>query len=118
MPSGSAFLHKKLRLQIPRFKRFQDGFIMLFEFVDFCRSNSADGDSTELRDAFDLHDRNKDGLISASELHQVLNRLGLKCSVGECKNMIKAVDADGDGSVNLEWFKKMMTNNPLSATKN
>lgn len=91
-----------------------DGFINLSEFAAFCRSDTTDGGASELKDAFDLYDQDKNGLISAAELHLVLNRLGLKCSVDECHNMIKSVDSDGDGNVNFEEFKKMMTNNRVN----
>ncbi|GAU12811.1 hypothetical protein TSUD_72980 [Trifolium subterraneum] len=88
-----------------------DGFINLSEFASFCRAGSADGDASELREAFDLYDKDKNGLISATELCQVLNSLGMKCSVEECHNMIKSVDSDGDSNVNFEEFKKMMMTN-------
>ncbi|RYR17697.1 hypothetical protein Ahy_B03g062393 isoform A [Arachis hypogaea] len=91
-----------------------DGFISLSEFAVFCRSDTTDGGATELRDAFNLYDQDKNGLISSAELHLVLNRLGLKCSVEECHNMIKSVDSDGDGNVNFEEFKQMMSNNRIN----
>ncbi|KAI8019958.1 hypothetical protein LOK49_LG04G01668 [Camellia lanceoleosa] len=86
-----------------------DGFISLDEFANFYRSSSAGG-AQELKEAFDLYDLNKNGLISSTELHQILNRLGEKCSVEDCTGMIKSVDSDGDGYVNFEEFKKMMSN--------
>ncbi|KAL4574476.1 hypothetical protein LXL04_021308 [Taraxacum kok-saghyz] len=92
-----------------------DGFINLEEFAGFCKGNAAgedDGGMTELHDAFKLYDLNKNGLISANELHQILSRLGESCTVDDCSNMIKSVDSDGDGYVNFEEFKKMMSNNP------
>ncbi|KAL2342346.1 hypothetical protein Fmac_003631 [Flemingia macrophylla] len=92
-----------------------DGFINFSEFAAFCRSDTADGGDTELRDAFNLYDQDKNGLISATELYQVLNRLGMKCSVDECHNMIKSVDSDGDGNVNFPEFKRMMSNNRSNA---
>ncbi|XAR71412.1 hypothetical protein NMG60_11028661 [Bertholletia excelsa] len=90
-----------------------DGFIDLKEFADFHRRGSDGGDSSsssnkELRDAFDLYDRDKSGSISASELHAVLKSLGEKCSLKDCRRMISSVDQDGDGCVNFEEFKKMM----------
>ncbi|KAG2710783.1 hypothetical protein I3843_04G044200 [Carya illinoinensis] len=89
-----------------------DGFIDLDEFVEFHFGGSSSGstqDSTrELRDAFELYDLDKDGLISASELHSVLKRLGEKCTMVDCCKMIRAVDTDGDAHVNFEEFKKMM----------
>ncbi|KAA0053141.1 hypothetical protein IC582_013665 [Cucumis melo] len=84
-----------------------DGFIDLDEFTDF--TSSSTGGNKDLQDAFDLYDIDKNGLISAKELHSVLKRLGEKCSLKDCCRMISSVDVDGDGHVNFEEFKKMMT---------
>ncbi|KAK9278498.1 hypothetical protein L1049_028064 [Liquidambar formosana] len=94
-----------------------DGSISLTEFADFCKgsitggedSSSDGGGERELRDAFELYDQDKNGMISAVELHQVLIRLGEKCSVQDCTRMINSVDSDGDGNVSFAEFKKMMT---------
>ncbi|PON81402.1 Parvalbumin [Trema orientale] len=96
-----------------------DGYIDLKEFAEFHSGSEADqcggagaaagAGNKELKDAFDLYDLDKNGLISASELHAVMKRLGEKCSLSDCSRMIRSVDADGDGSVNFEEFKKMMT---------
>ncbi|KAK4564983.1 hypothetical protein RGQ29_006860 [Quercus rubra] len=86
-----------------------DGFISLDEFTEFHMGGSSSASSTkELRDAFDLYDLDKNGLISAKELHEVLRRLGEKCTLVECSKMISSVDKDGDGHVNFEEFKNMM----------
>ncbi|KAJ0049300.1 hypothetical protein Pint_17032 [Pistacia integerrima] len=87
----------------------KDGFINLSEFSTFCRSTSDSNGEAELRDAFDLYDQDKNGLISHKELYSVLSRLGMKCLEDECVKMIKSVDSDGDGMVNFAEFKKMMT---------
>lgn len=85
-----------------------DGFIDIAEFADFyCGSP---GSTKELKDAFDMYDLDKNGLISAKELHAVLKSLGEKCSLKDCSKMISKVDVDGDGNVNFEEFKKMMAN--------
>ncbi|XP_057441991.1 probable calcium-binding protein CML23 [Lotus japonicus] len=85
-----------------------DGYIDLKEFAEFHLHDAGEDDSKELRDACDLYDLDKNGLISANELHSVLKKLGEKCSLGDCRKMISNVDADGDGNVNFEEFKKMM----------
>ncbi|KAK2986714.1 hypothetical protein RJ640_010939 [Escallonia rubra] len=85
-----------------------DGFIDLKEFSDFHRGGD-DVASKDLRDAFDLYDSDRNGKISASELHAVLKNLGEKCTLQDCRRMISSVDADGDGYVDFEEFKKMMT---------
>ncbi|KAL6181442.1 hypothetical protein ACLB2K_048097 [Fragaria x ananassa] len=92
----------------------RDGFICIDEFNAFWVAGSPDGSSAELKDAFDLYDQDRNGLISAEELHLVLNRLQMKCSVEDCNRMIQTVDADGDSNVNFEEFKKMMSNNSAS----
>ncbi|KAF5730314.1 calcium-binding protein CML27 [Tripterygium wilfordii] len=82
--------------------------LTLPEFAHLCRTTS--NPAQELRYAFDLYDQDKNGLISSSELHLVLNRLGIKCSVDDCVKMIRSVDSDGDGNVNFQEFEKMMSN--------
>ncbi|XP_038695145.1 probable calcium-binding protein CML26 [Tripterygium wilfordii] len=84
----------------------KDEFISLNEFAHLCRTTS--DPSQELRDAFDMYDQDGNELISSSELHLVLNRLGLKCSMDDCVEIIRSVDSDGDGNVNFQEFKTMM----------
>ncbi|KAL3526969.1 hypothetical protein ACH5RR_011625 [Cinchona calisaya] len=89
-----------------------DGFIDLNEFEAFFFSGAnqaGDGSNNkELREAFNLYDKDKNGKISANELHSVLKSLGDKCSLSDCRKMIRSVDVDGDGHVNFEEFKRMM----------
>ncbi|XP_052170898.1 uncharacterized protein LOC127787081 [Diospyros lotus] len=68
-----------------------------------------DDEEDGVMDAFNVFDADKDGLISAKELQRVLLSLGWeKCSLGECREMIKGVDRDGDGFVDFEEFQWMM----------
>ncbi|KAG8373795.1 hypothetical protein BUALT_Bualt11G0062300 [Buddleja alternifolia] len=87
-----------------------DGFIDLNEFKTFHCGGVGD---RELKEAFGLYDKDKNGKISASELHAVLRSLGEKCSIKDCRKMIGSVDVDGDGCVNFEEFKKMMGRAPV-----
>ncbi|PIN19727.1 Calmodulin and related proteins (EF-Hand superfamily) [Handroanthus impetiginosus] len=82
-----------------------DGYVDLSEFKAFHRGG---GDNKELKEAFDLYDKDKNGKISASELHAVLRSLGEKCSIKDCERMISSFDVDEDGCINFEEFKKMM----------
>lgn len=70
----------------------------------------AEEEDEELKEAFEVFDKDKDGLISVEELGLVLCSLGLKegKKMEDCKEMIKTVDMDGDGTVNFNEFKKMM----------
>ncbi|KAB2595513.1 calcium-binding protein CML23 [Pyrus ussuriensis x Pyrus communis] len=102
-----------------------DGFIDLDEFmtavnVDRSRNNSkmlglGMRKKSELMDAFRIFDADKNGKISAEELQKVLVSLGCqKCSLKECRKMIKGVDRNGDGAVDFEEFRLMMTRNYVS----
>ncbi|XP_052196105.1 probable calcium-binding protein CML23 [Diospyros lotus] len=108
---GSGMSAEEVRGVMAEIDRDGDGFVDLREFADFhskaleCDDGSA---NKELRDAFDVYDRDGNGLISATELHTVLKSLGEKCSLKDCRQMISSVDMDGDGCVNFEEFQKMM----------
>ncbi|GMI89209.1 hypothetical protein HRI_002590200 [Hibiscus trionum] len=98
-----------------------DGLIDFDEFCNLCDeesgtrktagdwTNGVDGED-ELKEAFDVFDKDKDGLISYEDLGSVLCSLGLKegNKMEDCKAMIRRVDVDGDGMVNFDEFKKMM----------
>ncbi|KAK7388645.1 hypothetical protein VNO78_23467 [Psophocarpus tetragonolobus] len=103
-----------------------DGLIDLEEFCLLTReclggSNEGEGvmgkegeieEEVNLKEAFDVFDKDNDGLISVEELALVLTSLGLRegRKIEECKEMIKKVDMDGDGMVNFNEFKTMMMN--------
>ncbi|KAJ0983826.1 hypothetical protein J5N97_002182 [Dioscorea zingiberensis] len=92
-----------------------DGLIDLNEFQKLYESivrNTSTGsdqeEDMEMKEAFDVYDRDGDGLITVEELALVLSSLGLAGRVEDCKDMIRKVDLDGDGMVNFEEFKRMM----------
>ncbi|KAL4304386.1 hypothetical protein GQ457_10G016430 [Hibiscus cannabinus] len=119
-----------------------DGLIDFDEFVKLCEAidngdygdNGGDesdpkrspeeGNTYEgeiLKEAFDVFDRDRDGLITVEELGWVLSSLGLMegDKIEDCKEMIRKVDIDGDGMVDFDEFKTMMKNGgplvPISA---
>ncbi|KAH6772409.1 hypothetical protein C2S52_004800 [Perilla frutescens var. hirtella] len=94
-----------------------DEFCKLYESMEGCgvgeaaaEGSTAGGGDGDLREAFDVFDGNKDGLITVEELGLVLSSLGFTegKKIEDCKEMIKKVDIDGDGMVNFDEFKKMM----------
>ncbi|KAK2969369.1 hypothetical protein RJ640_000641 [Escallonia rubra] len=111
---GSDTSKEEISRMMEEFDTDHDGFINLEEFAGICKvgggGTADDGGLKELHDAFELYDQDKDGRISAAELYQILSRLGERCSIEECAQMIKSIDSDGDGFVSFEEFKRMMTN--------
>ena len=109
-----------------------DGVIDLQEFMDLntramvAESNAVDADRDSLHldhresnpspvhpsavlSAFNVFDVDKNGLISAEELHFVLAGFGDEnVSVDDCRSMIQRVDEDGDQMVNLREFAALM----------
>lgn len=87
----------------------------------------------QVREAFNIFDKNGDGTISSEELGSVMRSLGLNPSEGEIMDMIDSADIDKDGSVDLNEFISLMpkflgdssfgthknaANNSISSTSN
>ncbi|KRX57132.1 Calmodulin, partial [Trichinella sp. T9] len=87
-----------------------NGTIEFDEFLQMMSRKMKDSDSEqELKEAFQVFDKDKDGFISAAELHYVMTNLGEKLTDEEVQEMIREADLDGDGLVNYHEFVKMMT---------
>jgi Ca2+-binding EF-hand superfamily protein len=83
--------------------------IELGEFLAFMsRRLRAAGPVDELREAFDVFDRNRDGLVSIDELLQVMGRLGEEMSREEAEASLRRGDSDGDGQLTYEEFIAFM----------
>lgn len=107
---GHAATEEELQKMVKEIDADGDGFVDFDEFVEL---NTKGVDSAEvmenLKDAFSVYDIDGNGSITAEELHQVLRSLGDDCTLAECRRMIRGVDCDGDGTIDFEEFKVMMT---------
>jgi calcium-binding protein CML len=56
-----------------------------------------------------VFDRDRDGRITAEEVMDVLLKLGERCSIEECRKMVKEIDRNHDGFVDMDDFMAMMT---------
>uniref|UniRef100_A0A803KXW0 EF-hand domain-containing protein n=2 Tax=Chenopodium quinoa TaxID=63459 RepID=A0A803KXW0_CHEQI len=83
-----------------------DGFI---DFKEFMELHNNKVKSKDIESAFRIFDSDGDGKISAKELMEVLRRMGQMYSLESCNKMIREVDNDGDGLINLAEFTTMMT---------
>lgn len=89
-----------------------DGTIDFFEFLTMMARKVKDVDAeAELKEAFDVFDKNGDGFISSEELALVLKNLGEPASGADVARMIKDADLDGNNLIDFEEFKKMMNVN-------
>jgi len=88
-----------------------DGTIDFEEFCILMSKNNSDEEGCEdLREVFNLFDKNGDGKISAVELAEVMKQLGEDLSEEDVQNMIKEGDRNGDGEIDYEEFQIMMNN--------
>ncbi|GAB4831658.1 hypothetical protein Ancab_005670 [Ancistrocladus abbreviatus] len=64
----------------------------------------------EVKEAFDVFDKNRDGFIDASDLQRVMYILGLRqgSEVQACRLMISAFDENGDGKIDFSEFVRLM----------
>ena len=74
-----------------------DEFLQMMSWKIKCSDEEA-----EIRDAFEVFDKDGNGFISAQELRQVMASLGEKLSEEELDEMMREADVDGDGQINFE----------------
>ncbi|CAL9236468.1 unnamed protein product [Arabidopsis halleri] len=87
------------------------GCISLEELASRVAGTSGEGsvETEELREVFEIFDVDRNGKISAEELHRVFGVIGdERCTLEECVRMIATVDGNGDGFVCFEDFCRMM----------
>ncbi|KOO21679.1 calmodulin [Chrysochromulina tobinii] len=70
-------------------------------------AKSKDNDK-ELREAFAVFDKEKEGKISAAELRQVISNLGEKVDEDEIEDMMKEADRDGSGTIDYAEFVNVL----------
>ncbi|KAI6040790.1 calmodulin-like protein [Pisolithus marmoratus] len=62
----------------------------------------------EFKEAFSLFDQDGDGRITKDELGTLMRSLGQNPTEAELQNMIGAIDADADGTIDFQEFLTMM----------
>ncbi|KAL5206933.1 hypothetical protein ABZP36_035142 [Zizania latifolia] len=84
----------------------KDGCMDFDEFMEVHRNGVQ---LSDMRRAFFVFDKDGDGRISAEEVMDVLLKLGERCSLEDCRKMVKKIDRNHDGLVDMDDFMAMMT---------
>lgn len=63
----------------------------------------------EFKEAFMLFDKDEDGMITTAELGVVMRSLGQRPTETELRDMVSAVDSDGNGTIEFNEFLQMMS---------
>eukprot|EP00281_Chroomonas_sp_CCMP1168_P033838 CAMPEP_0206252950 /NCGR_PEP_ID=MMETSP0047_2-20121206/22890_1 /ASSEMBLY_ACC=CAM_ASM_000192 /TAXON_ID=195065 /ORGANISM="Chroomonas mesostigmatica_cf, Strain CCMP1168" /LENGTH=81 /DNA_ID=CAMNT_0053679123 /DNA_START=62 /DNA_END=304 /DNA_ORIENTATION=+ len=63
---------------------------------------------SDIREAFQTFDRDGNGFIGASDLHNTYLAINENLNDDEVDELIRLVDHDGDGQVSYEEFRKMV----------
>ena len=77
----------------------------------------------EFKEAFDIFDQDKDGIITINELGEIMKILGQSTSDEELQLMILEVDIEGNGNIDFKDFltlmaKKKMENDEHDESEN
>lgn len=62
----------------------------------------------DIRDSFELYDRDGNGSISLIELREVLRNLGEQVTDDEINQIIRIADQDGDGEIDYDEFVELL----------
>ncbi|KAF3322887.1 calmodulin-like protein 11 [Carex littledalei] len=86
-----------------------NGTIEFHEFISLMAKKLMETETDEeMKEAFEVFDKDQNGLISPTELRNVMVNLGEKLTDEEVAQMISEADLDGDGYVNYEEFVRIM----------
>mmetsp|Transcript_105 Transcript_105/g.437 ORF Transcript_105/g.437 Transcript_105/m.437 type:complete len:170 (-) Transcript_105:37-546(-) len=107
---------EELRAMVAEVDEDSSGRIEFPQFLKILalRLQSLDSEE-EMREAFQVFDRDKNGSVSASELKHVMNNLGEPVTNKEVEEMIREADADGDGELSFEDFLSFVVRRGLIA---
>merc|ERR1711936_560473 len=86
-----------------------NGTIEFEEFLSMMKKKASEADEeADLREAFKIFDRDKDGYISMKELKKVASMLGTMLTKEELDEFMAEGDKDGNGKLDYDGFVKML----------
>merc|ERR1712079_594090 len=86
-----------------------DGTIDFPEFLQMMKKKSNEQEQLDdLKEAFKMFDRNKDGYIDLNELKKVTSLIGTALTSADLYKFMNEADKDGNGKIDYEEFVAMM----------
>merc|ERR1711910_321690 len=86
-----------------------NGTIEFEEFISMMKKKASEVDEeADLREAFKIFDRDKDGFISMKELKKVCSMMGTMLTKEELDQFMAEADKDGNGKLDYDEFVKML----------
>merc|ERR1711957_608825 len=73
------------------------------------RPGLGEGQVMEIKDAFDLFDKDRSGEITVGEMLEAMRSLGYDTEQGEAAEHIKSLDKDGSGALEFNEFYELLT---------
>ena len=93
-----------------------DGRVGFVEFLNLmARKIKETKEVDQMREIFNVFDKNKDGFISASEIQCVVTSLGETLNEDEVNEMVREADRDLDSKISFDDFSQLL--NPYLETK-
>ncbi|CAA3005465.1 calcium-binding CML19 [Olea europaea subsp. europaea] len=87
-----------------------DGLLCFEDFVKLVEFGVGEEEKTnDLKETFRLYEMEGSGCITPKSLKRMLSRLGEIRTIEECSFMINHFDLNGDGVLNFDEFKVMMS---------
>lgn len=106
------FNDAELKRIVGKFDVNGDGQIDFDEFLTMMTRRERK-EADELKQAFDVFDKDADGTISGKELEVVMKALGEHIDRETINLMIESVDTDKNGYIDFEEFRLMMKDGPV-----
>ncbi|KDP32746.1 hypothetical protein JCGZ_12038 [Jatropha curcas] len=88
----------------------RDGLLSIQEFLEMNTKNMEVGGLANcLKAAFEALSSGGDGAVTAEELYEVIGNKELQLSLEDCQEIVDSMDGDGNGIVDLEDFKLIVS---------
>eukprot|EP00771_Trimastix_marina_P003701 gnl/Trimastix_PCT/5041.p1 GENE.gnl/Trimastix_PCT/5041~~gnl/Trimastix_PCT/5041.p1 ORF type:complete len:408 (+),score=30.76 gnl/Trimastix_PCT/5041:34-1224(+) len=107
---GLTFTKERIQRMMREFDLDGNGILDFEEFSKMMKTFWCDGvhDEQEIREAFEVIDTNKDGVLQIEELRNIFRQIDLNLTKEEIEEILEEVDTDGNGVIDYNEFCKIL----------